>query len=48
MRLLLYIIGVITLLSITGCIIVPEDRDRGGHWEHHDEGWHDGGHGDHD
>lgn len=48
MKLLLYLIGIISLLSVTGCIIVPPDHDHDDHYEHHDEGWHNGDHGDHD
>jgi hypothetical protein len=41
MKLILYMVAVITLLSATGCIVVP---DRGGgwdhdHWDHHDHDW---------
>jgi hypothetical protein len=46
MKLLLYLIGVSILLSVSGCIIVPGDRDHDDHgdlWDHHD-----GHHGDHD
>ena len=43
MKFILCLICFAALLTITGCIIVP-DRDHDEHWEHHDNGWH----GDHD